>query len=237
MNTLRARLISVFLIVAIAGVGAVGFISLTRARRAIIDSAWKEGEAYASALAMDVNDYLQERAKILEIFAGLHSVRSMNWEEQQPALAPLYDRYNFSDIFVADLDGATKDVKLGPQKVNVKDRNYFLKAKNEKKSVVSEPAVNRRTGALSFFYATPVIQNGEVVAVLVAGDKMENLAKTAGSLVWGQSGYAYLLDRSGVIIAHRVQEFVGTLNPSVESDKVAPELARGMRDGLAGRKG
>lgn len=102
MNTLRARLISVFLIVAIAGVGAVGFISLTRARRAIIDSAWKEGEAHASALAMDVNDYLQERAKILEIFAGQNSVRSMKWEEQQPALMPLYEHYNFSDIFVAD---------------------------------------------------------------------------------------------------------------------------------------
>jgi len=237
MNTLRARLISVFLIVAIAGVGAVGFISLTRARRAIIDSAWKEGEAYASALAMDVNDYLQERAKILEIFAGLHSVRSMNWEEQQPALAPLYDRYNFSDIFVADLDGATKDVKLGPQKVNVKDRNYFLKAKNEKKSVVSEPAVNRRTGALSFFYASPIMKSGEVVGVLVAGNVMENLSKTASSVVWGQSGYAYLLEHTGVIIAHRVQEFVGTLNPSIESDKVAPELARGMRDGLTGRSG
>ncbi len=237
MNTLRARLISVFLIVAIAGVGAVGFISLTRARRAIIDSAGKEGAAYASALAMDVNDYLQERAKILEIFAGLHSVRSMNWEEQQPALAPLYDRYNFSDIFVADLDGATTDVKLGPQKVNVKDREYFATAVREKKTVVSQPAVNRRTGALSFFYATPVMKGGEVTAVLVAGENMDNISKIAASMVWGQNGYAYLLDRSGVIVAHRVQEFVGTLNPSIESDKVAPELARGMRDGLTGRSG
>jgi hypothetical protein len=91
MNTLRARLISIFLIVAIAGVGAVGLISLTQARKGIIDSAWKEGEAYASALAMDVNDYLQERAKILEIFAGLHSVRSMNWEEQQEGARTPYD--------------------------------------------------------------------------------------------------------------------------------------------------
>jgi hypothetical protein len=138
MNTLRARLISIFLIVAIAGVGAVGLISLTQARKGIIDSAWKEGEADALALSTNIDNYLRERVKILEVLAGQNSVRSMNWEEQQPALAPLYDRFNFSDIFVADLDGATKDVKLGPQKVNVKDRNYFLKAKNEKK-VVSNP--------------------------------------------------------------------------------------------------
>ena len=237
MNTLRARLISIFLIVAIAGVGAVGLISLTRARQAIIDSAWKEGEASALALSTNVENYILERAKVLEILARQDSVSSMILEEQQKALVPLYDQYSFSDIFIAGLDGGTSDAKLGPQQVNIKDREYFQKAVKEKKTVVSQPAVNRKTGDLTFFYASPIMKSGEVVGVLVAGNVMENLSKTASSVVWGQSGYAYLLEHTGVIIAHRVQEFVGTLNPSIESDKVAPELAQGMRDGLKGNRG
>ena len=237
MNTLRARLIATFLIVAVAAVGIVGLLSVTRARQAIIDAAWKEGDALVSRLSDHIDSLLAERATVLELMAGQQSVRSMEYAAQQPVLMPLYDQYDFSDIFVADLEGDTTDVKLGPQKVNIKDRDYFIKAVKERKTVISEPAVNRRSGMLAYFYASPIVKDGTVVGVLVAGENIENIAKASASTSWGTSGYAYVTDSKGVLIAHPQKDFIGTLNPSVESDRVAPELARGMRDGLAGNTG
>lgn len=202
MNTLRARLIATFLIVAVVAVGVVGLISVTRARQAIIDAAWKEGDALVSRLSDHIDSLLVERATVLELMAGQQSVRSMEYAAQQPVLMPLYDQYNFSDIFVVNLEGDTTDVKLGPQKVNIKDRDYFIKAVKETKTVISQPAVNRRTGMLTYFYASPIVKDGTVVGVLVAGENIENVAKAASSIIWGTSGYAYVTDSKGVLIAH-----------------------------------
>ena len=55
MNTLRARLIATFLIVAVAAVGIVGLLSVTRARQAIIDTAWKEGTRWFPRSRWKVN--------------------------------------------------------------------------------------------------------------------------------------------------------------------------------------
>jgi len=237
MNTLRGRLIITFLIVAIIGLAIVGTMAVRMSRQAIVETAWREGEALGSALTKQVDGYLRERSKILEIFAGQPSVRSMNWPEQETALGPLQDEYGFASVFVADLGGVIRDVRLGLQEINIKDRPYFQQAVKEKKSVISEPVQHRLTGAMTFFYAAPIMKNGSVVGVLAAAENMESIAKEVGALKWGSSGYAYLLDRKGVLVAHPVKDLVGQLNATIEGDRVAPELARAMRDGLGGRKG
>ncbi|PKL02799.1 MAG: hypothetical protein CVV55_02620, partial [Synergistetes bacterium HGW-Synergistetes-2] len=237
MNTLRVRLIVTFLLVSIAAVSVVGLLSVNRARQAIIDTAWKEGEALVSALSANIDGVLRDRASILKVMAGQSAVRSMNWAEQQAALTPLYDQYDFSSIFVAGLDGVVHDVKLGVQEINVKDRDYFQKAIKEKKTVISEPVMHKKTGAWTYFYASPIVKDGAVVGILAAAENLENIAEIVASTVWGRSGYAYLLDGAGVLVAHPVKELIGELNATVEGERVAPELARGMRDGLAGAKG
>ncbi len=237
MNTLRGRLIITFLIVAIIGLAIVGTMAVRMSRQAIVETAWKEGEALASALSTNVNAYLRERSSIIEMQADRHILRSMNWTEQEPSLASLYARYGFLDIFVADIEGAVRFVQRDIQNVNIKDRGYFQQAIKEKKSVVSEPILNRTTGALTFVYATPIVRDGQVVGILAAAEDMESIAKEVGALKWGSSGYAYLLDRKGVLVAHPVKDLVGQLNATIEGDRVAPELARAMRDGLGGRKG
>jgi len=237
MNTLRARLIATFLIVAIAAVGVVGLLSVTRARQAIIDAAWKEGDALVSALSLEVNAYLRERSKVVEMQADRHVVRTMNWAEQEPSLVPLLEDYAFLDVFVADLDGNISFVKKGADGTNIKDREYFQQVLNGKKSVISPPLSHRVTKELTFFFAAPITKEGKIVGVLVASENMANIAKEVASITWGQKGYAYLLDLHGLLVAHPVKDLVGTLNASVESERVAPELARAMRDGLAGKTG
>jgi methyl-accepting chemotaxis protein len=237
MNSLRGRLILIFLVVALSAVAVVGLFAVDRSREAIIDTAWKEGQALASALSIKMDAYLRERALIIETQAERHVVRSMNWDEQESSLAPLYERYAFAEIFVADADGAVRFVKRDTQGTNIRDRDYFIQVLKEKKSVVSNPVAHRVTGKLIFVYASPIMRDGKVVGVLAATESLETISKEVASVVWGTSGYAYLADRTGLTVAHPVADVVAKVNLSVESDRVAPELARAMREGLAGRSG
>ena len=237
MNTLRARLIATFLIVGIAAVSIVGLLSVNRARQALIAAAWKEGDALVSALSLEVNAYLKERSKIVEMQGERNVIKGMNWAEQEPALVPLLKDYAFLDVFVADLDGNVSIVKKGADGTNIKDREYFQQVLKEKKPVVSQPLAHRVTKEMTFFYASPILNDGKLVGVLVASENMANISEEAASISWGQTGYAYVIDDNGVVVVHPAKEIVGVLNSSIESDKIPPELARATRDGMAGRSG
>ena len=184
-HSLRGRLIAVFLLVALSAMGVIGFFALSRSSRAIMDATWKEGDARASELALRVNAYLEERLSVVAMQAERYTVRSMQWEEQEPALLPLYDRYGFPDVFVADRDGVARFVGKKVEGVNVKDREYFRTVWEDKKPFVSNPLVNRTTGELTFVYAAPIMKDGKIQGVLVAAEKLEYIAKGVAAVQWG----------------------------------------------------
>ncbi len=80
---------------------------------------------------------------------------------------------------------------------------------------------------MTIFYASPIIVDQKVVGVLVAAESLETISKEVTSLVWGESGYAYLIDKSGVLVAHPVTDLLGKLSLTVESERVSSELANG----------
>lgn len=90
MKSLRGILITTFLLVALSAMAIVGFVSMNRSQKAVLDASWKEGEALAKALSIQVNSYLRERAMIIETQAERNVVRAMNWAETESSLAPLY---------------------------------------------------------------------------------------------------------------------------------------------------
>ncbi len=236
MRSLRGRLIAVFLLVALSAMGTIGFFALNRSSRAIIDATWKEGDARASELALRINAYLQERAMVVQMQADRHVVRGMNWEEVEPSLAHLYNEYDFFLIFVIDLDGKGRFVNRDVEG-SYADREYFLRAVKEKKSTITDPLVSRSTGKQSFVIASPIIREDRVVGVLAASIPLDVLSQEVGAVQWGESGYGYLIDSRGILAAHPVKEFVGEVNLSVRGDRVAPELAAAMQQGLKGEAG
>ncbi len=237
MKSLRGILITTFLLVALSAMAIVGFVSMNRSQKAVLDASWKEGDALAEALAIQVDSYLRERAMIIETQAERNVVRAMNWEDQEPSLAPLYDRYDFLDVFVVKENGEANFVKRDTRGLFVGDREYFTRTMKEKRTLVFDPIINRTTGAMSIIISSPIFENNRIVGVLVGSITLESIAEEVSSIRWGQTGYGYLLDRKGVIVAHPKADLLGKLNATVESDSVPSELAKAMRDGLTGQVG
>ena len=237
MNSLRGRVIGIFLVVALSAMGIIGFFALSRSTQAIIDASWKEGDALASELALRINAYLQERLNILTTQAERNVVTGMDWQEQESALLPLYDRYGFLDIFVADRDGAARFVGKNTSGVNIKERDYFQRVLQERKPVVSDHIVHGATGELTFAYAAPIMRDGKIEGVLVALEKLDRIAQDVKAVRWGESGYSYLLDSGGMLMVHAVKELEGKLNVTVASDTVTEELASAMQRGVKGNAG
>ena len=216
----------------------VGLVALNRSEKALLESAWKEGDVLASALSGEIGSYLKEGTTILEVAAESRAMRSMDWTEQSPLLSPLCDRFGFQDVVVADREGYIRSARHDLKGVSIKDREHFVLAVGKGKSVVSTPLVDRLTGKLNAFIAVPIFGSGKDVAgVLIGSLALDSISAETAVVSWGKTGYGYLVDRKGIVVAHPEAELLGQLEATVKSDKVSEALAQALREGLAGRSG
>lgn len=93
------------------------------------------------------------------------------------------------------------------------DREYFKKVLSTQKSYVSDPLISRATGKISVFLAVPVINNGQLIAMVGGTYSLERMTDLIKDLKFLHSGYGQIADDSGVVIAHpKNPEVIGKMN-------------------------
>jgi len=210
-------------IVVWASIVSVLFVIELKVRSTIekssLDSLGGEAEANAAFLKSKLDVHVEVLAEV----ATRIRVRSMDWSIVQPALKADVARLGALDLAMIDSMGVARYV-LSDTIINVKDRAYFHKAMAGEKVV--EMVVSRVTGKVVTVFAVPIRKTEEmdspVVGVLLARkDGAQTLSNLVAELKTPyESGYAFLLNEEGTIIAHRNQELVNNqFNPVIEAKK------------------
>ncbi|MDW7652261.1 MAG: methyl-accepting chemotaxis protein [Bacillota bacterium] len=119
--------------------------------------------------------------------------------------------------------------------VDLSDREYFHSSK-QGNIVVSEVITSRITGSTAFTIAIPLLGqngsfNGTLVAVLgfdsVIGNYVQNLRV-------GESGYAWMVDREGLVVSHPNQEHILQTNLAQNENQQLASIAQSMGQGDSG---
>ena len=145
-------------------------------------------------------------------FTRLDSVRSMDWERIKSELQSIMqvNTHRYDKILVAELDGfywATND-KTG----NIFDRGYFQEILGGKDFAVSNAVASKSTGKLQFVVAAGVKNDaGKLVSIVAVTPTLEILSQMASSVKILQTGYEWIVDQTGLLIAHPELERVGNL--------------------------
>ncbi len=97
---------------------------------------------------------------------------------------------------------------------NVADRDYFKAIMAEGKDhAVSDALVSRTDGSIVLVLAKPFIgAKGKVGGIVAAAISIEYFSKYVSAITMGDNGYAYIMDRRGIIIAHRNKDYILKLN-------------------------
>jgi len=175
----------------------------------------------------DNADFLKSKldlhTEVLAEIANRIRVRSMDWSIVRPALKADVARIGALDLAMIDSGGVARYV-LKDTTINVRDRAYFHKAMAGEKVV--EMVVSRVTGKVVTVFAVPIRKtenmDSPVVGVLLARkDGAQTLSNLVAELKTPyKSGYAYLINEQGNMIAHRNQELVDKqFNPVIEAVK------------------
>ena len=157
--------------------------------------------------------------------ANRERIRTMEWEGvvRETLLADL-PRLGFDDLAMVYPGGETFSVNVLEGSVgNMSDRDYVISAFYGR-NMVSDVLLNRLTNTPALMLSVPVFAGMEgrspvLGAVIARKDAFSTLSEMVDPIKpsW-QSGYAFMVNREGVIIAHPNRNYVNTMyNPIVEA--------------------
>jgi|GEM_PF-731290 len=171
---------------------------ITKAKVAEIESRVKEASKFVASV-VDGN---------LRTLTGLSHDSGLFEASKEQRLAMLKEQaelLGFDVIAFANLNGIVFSADRNP--ISVADREYFQKALKGKQNV-SDVLTDRYSGKPVMVYAVPAYYQGKIEGVLfgiVEGDSLTNIMD---ELRFGDTGYAYVVNREGTNMAHSNRDLV-----------------------------
>ena len=222
--SLRNKFLIPTLVLLILGMAVSSTIGYFYAKKALQDTLTDQIVATVDAVEETLTSWLHDRKVNLE-----------TWSTQKVFKAALEDSFvgkaarKSADTIMADLRGKYpyyEDISLADGsgtivsssnakvigKINVKDRDYF-KAAMSGNLFVSDVQRSKGSGNPVFFIAAPVKDTDAVNGVLTGVVSVNAFARMfVDSHKIGDSGYTYIFQSDGTVIAHPDKEKILTLN-------------------------
>lgn len=120
---------------------------------------------------------------------------------------------HYQGIFIAGMDGILFTGILDTGKEykgsNISKRDYFIKAMQSKKTVLSEVVNSKSTGKNIVVACAPILtDDNELLGALGVVIRVEYFAELISGRKIGKTGYGYMLNSKGIVIAHPNKDFL-----------------------------
>ncbi|MGK7914070.1 MAG: ATP-binding protein, partial [Prochloraceae cyanobacterium] len=180
-----------------------------RAAKTIRQEARENMSLKAELLAESVNRWDQLNAFAVLNLSSQPELVSMNPARQEAILKNTIRTYNHVYLaMTTDLDGWNIARSDEAKKVYFGDRDWFLGAKAGN-ALTYQTLIGRTTKRLALCLSAPIVNSQtKILGVTVACTDLGDIVKQIGELKSGNTGYAILVDASGIVLAHPEQKFV-----------------------------
>ena len=253
ITSIRFRLIAGGIILVLVPLVVISILSITKSSTALSVLAKVQAESIASDLVGLADRILLEEVKLAEVFAAddevvdvLALVHKNGTDAAAEGIGKLYRSMgkkfarlgsSYQGVFVTDAAGSLFTGVLEDGKEykgsNVGDREYFQAAKSTGKTVIGDIVRSKTTEKLISVICVPIKgESQEFLGVLGLVMKVEFLTEIVSARKIGATGYGFMTDKKGIILAHPVPKHILSLDVT----KLAgmEEIVRRM---LAGEKG
>ena len=153
-------------------------------------------------------------------------------EQLQTNLAQLAQEYGFDSIVLCNPQGVTSDG------TDVKDREYFQKSTNGE-TYISSPLLSKTTNTMIMILSAPVNGDGSK-GIVFARLSCDSFSKMINDISLGKSGYGFIVDKAGTVVAHKNQDNVNQqLNyiETAKTDSSFSDAAKMVQNMIAGKPG
>jgi methyl-accepting chemotaxis protein len=196
--------------VALLPLSVLSIFQLTQFQNAMTENVKSQEQAIAATYQDIIEKWTMGKVSILTQTLKNHpEFKKMNKVEIARVMATLLKGdIEMEDAAVVDKDGITAN-EAGIS-VNIAERDYFKKAKETKKPVISDVVVSKNTGNRIIAITVPVLDDGgNFQGALLALIKVDAMDSNLGSVKFEKTGYAFALSSSGEMVFHPNHDWIG----------------------------
>lgn len=212
-KSLKAQFSLYFVIVILITAAAIGGISYKMAYDNLVIEAGKQLQLSSDKLFEELNNsfnLVETTAGVLAELDSVSSVLTTSTEEGNRIAADVMETFDkelgarSEGVFLANSAGDILADSVGGayNGINVSDRGYF-KSGMKGQTTWSDVLESKSSGNPVSVHALPIKHNGKTEGILAVVVSFNEVAKVVIDSNVGETGYAYMVDNTGMTISHK----------------------------------
>jgi len=220
---LRSKFIAIIFGLSLVISALIGGIAIIGLNQTSIEGAYKSAsigaQGYAEAISNAIAAYAANvRTASLDTRVSTPALRTA---EKEAILAKMAEKLGFISIGVADAEGNTLNGE------NIADRDYFQHA-IQGETYISSPVIRKTDQSIVLFIAAKIDSGSDYQGIVYAAINSDTFSSIIASAKVGEKGYAFVLDKTGTVVAHPDGSLVTSFTnyiAAAETDAAYRELA------------
>ena len=209
------KILVAMLLVALVPLSAIWYVDYRTANSYTTTAIQQQLAELSDRTVTQVNDWVGMNLKALNQNGALADMVSMDPKRQNPILRAMLNEYRWSYlVFTIGPNGMNIGRSDDKAPIDYSDRIYYkqIMAGNPMGSqVVISKTTNKPALILSApIYATDPAGARQTAGVVAMGMSIAELSERITNLRIGKTGFAFLLDENGKVVAHQKEEYADT---------------------------
>ncbi|MFZ5351170.1 MAG: methyl-accepting chemotaxis protein [Bacillota bacterium] len=233
MKSIKTKLLIPVIIVVIIGIVTLSVFQYMQAKSMHYEATKSLAMEKVTKLTLTVEDKLKTWQSEVEVLASSDVVRSLDWSKINQYIADnkeIYDGYEM--LYVADATG-NFNTSTGASG-SIADRPYFKEVMSGKK-VITDPIVSKASGKVIIVVAVPIYNHQKnVIGLMGSTIETTSISEIINSERLGATGYAFMINKAGLVIAHDNTEQIFKLNILEDKTSSISNVAQKMVEGISG---
>lgn len=200
------QVLSTMLLISLLPLASLWYVNTQLSQRDINQTIATNLKQTTDALVLQTDNWVSTNLRMLSYSAQLEAIRSMEQEFQNPILRAMNDSYEW--IFLAfTVNSAGENIgrndAQNPDDYYFGDRSYFKQVMEDNLSIGQQMLIGRTSGKPSLVLAKPVFDiDNNKLGIIAMSAQVQEISDAVVNAKVGETGFAFLLDEKGQVIAH-----------------------------------
>jgi methyl-accepting chemotaxis protein len=208
-TSLQKKLILLFILIATLPLLVASYFSFVKSKEALVSEVEKGNAQIAQAMSSELDLMIEARLKLLRVASRDNDIMSLDPGRMAANVKSYASQYgDMPGVIISNINGQQIYRNEGTLST-ITDRQYFQEIKQGLAYSISDVLISKGTGKSSIVLSVPIKNvSGQVIGLVSGVMDLQSLSTSFSSKKFGQSGYAFIVDKTGKIIAHPNPEFV-----------------------------
>lgn len=205
---LVAKAVFLMLLVGIIPLAIFGWITTSEADKRMRDDTKTIVAEVNRGLSMHVDEWIDKNARVLIAASKMERIQEMDGQGQTSVLTSIQEAYPWMYlVFTTDAQGMNIARSDGKALKDYSDRQY-IKDVMGGKELAWQVLIGKTSKKPALVLAVPIKRGNESIGILATAMRLDDISKRIAAWKRGDTGFAFLVDEKGKVVAHQIPEYV-----------------------------